>query len=60
MEGIFAGQMFTAPPQDIFVLPNNLVTLYSVLMLPNDFVSKAQEAVLRTEVSAARLKVDMP
>lgn len=52
--------MFTAPPQDIFVLPNNLVTLYSALMLPNDFVSKAQEAVLRTEVSAARLKVDMP
>lgn len=51
--------MFTAPPRDIFVLPNNLVMLYSVLMLANNFVSKAQEAMLRTEVSDATLGVDM-
>lgn len=52
--------MFTAPPQDTFALPNNLVALYGVLTLPNNFVSKAQKVVLGTEVSAATLEVDMP
>lgn len=47
MEEIFV----QAPPQDIFVLPNNLVTFCGALMLPNNFVSKAQKAMLRTEVS---------
>lgn len=63
MEEIFVGWMFTAPPWDVVNTTTGhlcFAKLHGALMLPNNSVSKAQKAMLRAEVSAAALEVDMP